>query len=73
MQKKLIGAAVLLLVYFFPFRWAFLEYPANINVNNTLIDGGRIEYVVYFLISLLGVLYFVFTTTTEGEGHAHKH
>ncbi|MBL7883958.1 MAG: hypothetical protein JNL69_07795 [Bacteroidia bacterium] len=73
MQKKLIGAAVLLLVYFFPFRWAFLEYPANINVNNTLIDGGRIEYIVYFLISLFGVLFFVFSTMTEGKGHADKH
>jgi hypothetical protein len=54
MKKKVIGVIVLLLVFLFPFRLAFLEYPANINVNNTLI------------------LYFMFSTMTEGDAHS-KH
>lgn len=73
MQKKVIGFIVVLLVFIFPFRWAFMEYPANVNVNNTMIDGGRIEYIVYFLISMAGILYAVFSTMTEGEAHAKKH
>jgi hypothetical protein len=51
---------------------AFLEYPANINVNNTLIDGGRIETTIYFILSLFGILYFMFSTMTEGDAHS-KH
>ncbi len=72
MKKKVIGVIVLLLVFAFPFRLAFLEYPANINVNNTLIDGGRIETTIYFVLSMFGILYFMFSTMTEGEGHS-KH
>ncbi len=72
MKKKVIGGIVLLLVFACPFRLAFLEYPANINVNNTLIDGGRIETTIYFVLSMFGILYFMFSTMTEGEGHS-KH
>lgn len=57
MKKKVIGVIVLLLVFAFPFRLAFLEYPANINVNNTLIDGDNRNNNLFLIIV---VRYFIF-------------
>jgi hypothetical protein len=68
MNKKLIGYAIIIFVFLFPFRKAFLEYPANINVQNTMIDGGRVEYVIYFLLTVFGFLAFMMLTTSPGHG-----
>jgi hypothetical protein len=72
MKKKVIAYVILALIVLFPFRWAFLDYPNNVKVNNTYIDGGRIEYVVYFLMVIFGFLAFMLMTMTEGEGHKHN-
>jgi len=69
MNKKLIGFAIIALVYFFPFRWAFLDYPENIVVNGQHIDGGRVQYIFYFLLTVFGFLAFMFLTTSAPKAH----
>lgn len=51
---------IIALVFIFPFRWAFLEYPKPNNVAGTMVDSGRIEYMVYFLLTVAGFLVFMF-------------
>lgn len=51
---------IIALVFIFPFRWAFLEYPKPSNVEGTMVDSGRIEYMVYFLLTVAGFLVFMF-------------
>jgi hypothetical protein len=72
MKNKVMAFIVLALVIAFPFRWAFLDYPENIKVNNTMIDGGRIEYIFYFLLVIFGFITFLLLTMSEGKGHS-KH
>ena len=60
MSKKAIGIIIITLVFIFPFRWVFLEYPKTVLVNNTMVDGGKIEYVIYFLCVIGGFLAFMF-------------
>lgn len=67
MNKKIIGFVILALVYFFPFRWAFLDYPENIIKSGEYIDGGRVEYIFYFLLTVFGFLTFMFLTTSAPE------
>ncbi len=62
MIKKLMPIIIIALVFIFPFRWAFLEYPKPDNVAGTMVDSGRIEYMVYFLLTIIGVLVFLFTS-----------
>ena len=69
-KNKIIGYVILALVYIFPFRYAFLDYPENINVHGTMIDGGRMPYMILFLITVIGFLVFFFMTTEDGKGHA---
>ncbi len=64
MNKKIIGFVILALVYFFPFRWAFLDYPENVIKSGEYIDGGRVEYIFYFLLTVFGFLTFMFLTTS---------
>lgn len=71
-KNKIIAYVIIALVYIFPFRWAFLDYPDTINVNGAMIDGGRMPYVIYFLITVIGFLVFFFTVTTDGAGHAEE-
>ncbi len=63
MNRKIIGFVVLALVYFFPFRWAFLDYPSNIVIRGEHVDGGGMEYIFYFLLVVFGFLTFMFLTT----------
>jgi len=72
MKKKTIAILIIILVYLFPFRWAFLEYPKPVNVNGTMIDGGRAEYVFYFILTIIGFLVFFFMTITDGKEKAKK-
>ena len=62
MKKKLMPIIIIALVFIFPFRWAFLEYPEPNNIAGTMVDSGRIEYLVYFLLTIIGVLIFLFTS-----------
>lgn len=65
MSKKAIGIIIIALVFFFPFRWVFLEYPAPVMENNTMVDSGRIQYVLYFVSVVVGFLAFLFLSTGE--------
>jgi hypothetical protein len=62
MIKKMMPIIIIALVFIFPFRWAFLEYTKPANVAGKMVDSGRIEYVVYFLLTVAGVLVFLFTS-----------
>ena len=73
MKKQSIGFIILLLVFIFPFRWVYLEYPDPILSNNTLIDGGRIQYVFYFLLCVFGFLAFLFTSTADDHSEKSNH
>jgi hypothetical protein len=65
MIKKLMPIIIIALVFIFPFRWAFLEYPKPNNVAGTMVDSGRIEYVTYFILTLAGVLIFLFMSIKD--------
>jgi hypothetical protein len=69
MSKKAIGIAIITLVFLFPFRMVYLEYPQTTIVNKTIVDGGRIEYVVYFLMVVAGFLAFLFMNTEDAKKH----
>lgn len=56
---------IIALVFIFPFRWAFLEYPKPNSVAGTMVDSGRIEYVTYFLLTVAGVLVFLFMSIKD--------
>ena len=65
MKKKHIAYLVLALVYFFPFRWAFLQYPEPVKVNDNYVDAGRVEYILYFLLTVAGTLVFLALTIDD--------
>lgn len=71
MSKNAIGLVIIALVFIFPFRWVFLEYPESVLVNNTMVDGGRIEYVFYFLLCIVGFVAFSLMTTSSREDVKH--
>lgn len=65
MSKKTIGLVIIALVFIFPFRWVYLEYPEPIHSGATMIDSGRIEYVFYFLLCIFGFLTFLLLNTDD--------
>jgi len=67
MSKKIVGILIIALVFIFPFRWVFLEYPNATMVNHTIVDNGRVEYVLYFLMVIAGFLAFLFMSTGDAE------
>ena len=67
MSKKVIGILIIALVFIFPFRWVFLEYPKPILVNQTMVDSGRVEYVLFFLAVVAGFLAFMFLSTGDAK------
>lgn len=71
MSKNVIGFVILALVFFFPFRWVYLEYPDPVLSKNTMIDAGRIEYVFYFLLCVVGFITFSLLTTAGKENAKH--
>ena len=72
MKKKHIAYIVLALVYFFPFRWAFLQYPEPVKVNDNYVDAGRVEYIIYFLLTVIGTLLFMALTFKNPETEETK-
>ena len=72
MSKKTIALVIIALIFIFPFRWVYLEYPDPINSKGTLIDAGRIQYVFYFLLCVAGFLTFMFMSTTDSNDNS-KH
>lgn len=73
MNKRIIGFIVLALVYFFPFRWAFLDYPETQIVRGHHVDGGRMVYIFFFLLTVFGFLAFLFLTTRGKKEESEKH
>lgn len=73
MSKKTIGFVIILLVFIFPFRWVYLEYPEPMDVKGTLIDAGRIQYVFYFLSCVFGFLTFMVLTTSDDTHEKSQH
>ena len=73
MTKKTIALVILALIFIFPFRWVYLEYPDPINSNGTFIDAGRIEYVFYFLLCVTGFLAFMFMSTSANNPEKPNH
>ena len=73
MSKKTIGLIIISLVFIFPFRWVYLEYPEPMNSHGTLIDAGRIENVFYFLLCVFGFLAFMLLTTSDDAHKGSKH
>lgn len=73
MSNKTIGFVIIALIFIFPFRWVYLEYPETMNSHGTMIDAGRIEYVFYFLMCVAGFFAFMFLTTTENEQKKSNH
>lgn len=70
MSKKAIAFVIIALVFVFPFRWVYMEYPQPLMVNKTMVDSGRIEYVLYFLSCVAGFLAFFFLATpSDSEAH----
>ena len=67
MSKQSLGIVIIALIFLFPFRWVYLEYPDAIMVNNTMIDGGRIQYVLYFLMVVAGFLAFMLMSTSNSD------
>jgi hypothetical protein len=67
MSKKAPGILIIALVFIFPFRWVYLEYPHPVLVNKTMVDSGRIEYVLFFLSVVAGFLAFMFMSTDKGK------
>ena len=65
MKRKTIGIIIITLVFLFPFRWAFLEYPAPVKMGNTMVDSGRVQYMLYFLLTIFGFLTFFFLSVTD--------
>lgn len=65
MKRKTIAIIIITLVFLFPFRWAFLEYPAPHKVGNTWVDSGRVQYMFYFLLTIFGFLTFFFMSVTD--------
>ena len=63
MSKKAIGLVIIALVFLFPFRWVYLEYPDPVKVNETMVDGGSIQYIFYFLMCVFGFIAFVLLNT----------
>ena len=56
MKKKIYAYVFIALVYFFPFRWAFIEHPDPVKVFDTYVDGGGVEYAIYMLIWLVALI-----------------
>ena len=71
MSKNVIGLIIIALVFIFPFRWVYLEYPEPALANNTMIDSGRIEYVFYFLLCVIGFIAFALMSTSGKEDAKH--
>jgi hypothetical protein len=67
MSKKALGIIIIALVFIFPFRWVYLEYPPATMVNKTMVDNGRIEYVLFFLAVVIGFLTFMFMSTGSSK------
>jgi hypothetical protein len=67
MSKKSLGIIIIVLVFIFPFRWVYLEYPQSGIVNKTIVDTGRLEYVLFFLATVVGFLAFLFMSTDDAE------
>jgi heme/copper-type cytochrome/quinol oxidase subunit 1 len=66
MKRKTIALIIITLVFLFPFRWAFLEYPVPVKIANTMVDSGRVQYVFYFLLTIAGFLTFFILSVTDG-------
>ncbi len=72
MKNKLYAFAILALVYFFPFRWAFIETPQPTKVFATYVDGGGVASAIYMVISIAGMLAFLALMFKEDkEAAAH--
>lgn len=69
MSKKAIGLIIIALVFLFPFRMVYLEYPEPLLVNNNMVDGGAVKYVVMFLLVIFGFLAFLFMNTEDAKKH----
>jgi len=67
MSKKVVGILIIALVFIFPFRWVFLEYPKATMVHQTMVDNGRVEYTLFFLAVVIGFLAFMFMSTGDAE------
>lgn len=73
MIKKTIPYLIIALVFIFPFRWAYLEYPDPVNSHGTFIDAGRTEYLFYFLLCIVGFLAFLVMNTDDSHSAKSKH
>lgn len=73
MSKKTIGLVIIALIFIFPFRWVYLEYPDAVQSQRTMIDAGRIEYVFYFLLCVAGFFTFMFLSTTGNKNESSNH
>ena len=60
MKKKIIATIVILLVFLFPFRFAFLT-PEMTGVMS----------IVNFLLVIVGIIAFLFLTLTPYRSHQH--
>jgi hypothetical protein len=69
MSKQVLGLIIISLVFLFPFRMVYLEYPETVTVNNTVVDGGGITYVIMFLAVIFGFLAFLFMNTEDAKKH----
>lgn len=67
MSKKNIGIIIITLIFIFPFRMVYLEYPETNIINGTVVDGGRIGYTLLFLSVVIGFLAFMFMSTNDTE------
>jgi hypothetical protein len=73
MTTKTIGLVIIALIFIFPFRWVYLEYPDPIDSQGTMIDAGRIEYVFYFILCVAGFLTFMLMSTSDSNHEQSNH
>jgi hypothetical protein len=73
MSKKAIGIIIMALVFLFPFRWVYLEYPEAKLVNTTMVDSGGAKYAILFLSVVLGVLAFYLLSNSDSSKEKANH
>ena len=59
MKTKIFAYTVLVLAYFFPFRWAYLEHPDPTLVNNTFVETNGMHSMFYFLLSFAAFMFWL--------------
>ena len=56
MKKDIIGIVILLVTLIFPFKWAFIDHPYPVKVNDNFVEPNAMLYMFFWILCFAGYM-----------------